>query len=180
MDLAMPMVVSILSLAIGGIAAVGETPTSAFKKLVSRISSNDGNDTNYDKPVDSNGANRNVNSRRRNVNAPAPPAPPPPMSPSPVAPPPPPPPPPPPSPLPSSTPASNSNTNSNKDKDSERKQFVPFQPKGSSNAAKQRHDIGDDFDDGMKSSPYNADDSRTNNGRGRNKLQNSAFGMPHF
>ena len=162
MDLAVPIVVSCLSLTIGGLAAMGETPVSAFKKVMSTVlaKATDGGG-------DSSSARNNSSTSRRNSSGnvqeavrqpqpqPAAPAPSPPRPPPPAPPPP--------------APASNANKNSanknsanknsaNKNarpdarngasKDEERKAFVPYAVSpAKGDTAKQRNDMNESADD---------------------------------
>ena len=160
MDLALPIVVSALSLAIGVIGASGHTPASAFKRLLSLSSpsSNSVAQNNGRPPSQMTSAPSQMSSAPSQMTS----APPPPL--------PPPPPPPPSQPKSNSRNSRNSsgknssgakNSGNNKNagrnsgaKDDERKPFVPYPPKGNNaggkpnnDAAKQRNDAG--FDDNM-------------------------------
>jgi hypothetical protein len=152
MDLALPIVVSALSLAFGVIGASGHTPASAFKRLIS---------FNSNSSAQNNGRPSFTSAPSQMTSAPvAAPPPPPPL-----------PPPPPPSQPPKSNNSRNSggkntsgakNSGNNKNagrnsgaKDDDRKPFVPYPPKGNNaggkpnnDAAKQRNNAGNDMMDG--------------------------------
>jgi hypothetical protein len=151
MDLAVPIVVSCLSVTIGGLAAMGETPVSAFKKVMSTVlaKATDGG-------ANSGSARNSNSSSRRNSNGNVQEAAKPPPPPQPAAPAPSPPRPPPPAQAAAAQPPNANKNSANKNarpnarngasKDDERKAFVPYPAKG--DTAKQRNDMNEYADDG--------------------------------